>query len=259
MWWLLNPLDWLALAWFFALWIAYSRFAEWKGARVPSLLSQMGRFRHDWMSTLAEREVRIGDVSILTNLSNGSTFFASTTLLILGGLLALLGTTEKVASIVADLPFTRVQPERIWDLKILLLTGIFMFAFFKFTWSLRLYHFCSVMVGGAPAIDAPPAAREVFTRRATRTVTIAAESFNNGLRAYYFSVAAITWFLNPWAWMATTAWIVLILYHREFKSQALIALSEGAVSAAPPVAGSTSSPPAPGGARPAASKDLWRG
>jgi uncharacterized membrane protein len=227
MWWLLNPLDWIALAWFFVLWVGYTRFADWKGARAPSLVSRMSRFRRDWMDMLVGREVRIGDVSILANLSNGSTFFASTTLLILGGLLALLGTTDKVASVVADLPFTRAQPERIWDLKILLLTGIFMFAFFKFTWSLRLYHFCSVMVGGAPPVDAPPSLREAFSRRATHTITIAAESFNNGLRAYYFSVAAITWFLNPWAWMATTAWIVLILYVREFRSEALRAMTDG--------------------------------
>jgi uncharacterized membrane protein len=227
MWWLLNPLDWIALAWFFVLWVGYTRFADWKGARTPSLVSRMSRFRRDWMDMLVGREVRIGDVSILANLSNGSTFFASTTLLILGGLLALLGTTDKVASVVADLPFTRAQPERIWDLKILLLTGIFMFAFFKFTWSLRLYHFCSVMVGGAPPVDAPPGLREAFSRRATHTITIAAESFNNGLRAYYFSVAAITWFLNPWAWMATTAWIVLILYVREFRSEALRAMTDG--------------------------------
>ena len=49
-----------------------------------------------------------------------------------------------------ELPFTKQGPERFWDIKILLLTSIFMFAFFKFTWSLRLFHFCSVMVGGAP-------------------------------------------------------------------------------------------------------------
>lgn len=231
MWWLLSPLDWAAAAWFFLVWIGYTRFADWNGARVPSLVSQMSRYRRDWMDALVVREVRIGDVSILANLSNGSTFFASTTLLILGGLLALLGTTEKVASVMADLPFSREQPERIWDLKILLVTGIFMFAFFKFTWSLRLYHFCSIMVGAAPPMDAPPATRDVFARRATRIVTIAAESFNNGLRAYYFSVAAITWLLNPWAWMATTAWIVLVLYRREFRSEALLAMTDTGATA----------------------------
>ncbi len=146
-------------------------------------------------------------------------------MLILGGLLALLGTTDKVASLMAELPFTRVSPERLWDIKVLLLAAIFMYAFFKFTWSLRLYHFCSVMIGGAPVPEASAEQHADFVARASRTTTMAAESFNNALRAYYFALAAMTWFLNPWLWMMATSWVVLVLYHREFQSGALRTLA----------------------------------
>lgn len=221
----LSPLDWIAVAWFFVWWVGYVVFADHHRKRHPSLLSLMTALRSQWMRGSVQREVRIGDVNIIANLSNGSTFFASTTLLILGGLLALLGTTDKLASVVLELPFTKRGPDRFWDLKILLLTGIFIFSFFKFTWSLRLFHFCSVMVGAAPEMDSPEAEREAFVRRATATATLAAESFNNGLRAYYFALAALMWFLNPWAWMISTSWVVLILYHREFHSEALQAIA----------------------------------
>lgn len=221
----LSILDWIALGWFITWWVAYVHFADWHARKAPSLLSRMGKFRRAWMEAVAKREVRIGDVSILANLSNGSTFFASTTLLILGGLLALLGTTEKVASVMAELPFTRVSPETLWDIKVLLLVAVFVFAFFKFTWSLRLYHFCSVMIGAAPPLDAMPDEHTRFVERATRTATIAAESFNNALRAYYFALAAMTWFVNPWLWMVATSWVVLVLYHREFQSEALQSLT----------------------------------
>ena len=40
--------------------------------------------------------------------------------------------------------------------------------------------------------------------------------FNNGLRAYYFGLAAVTWFLHPYAVFAATVWVVLVLYRREF-------------------------------------------
>lgn len=231
----LTPLDWIATAWFIVWWAGYVIFADAHRKHRPSLLSQMTALRASWMRGAVEREVRIGDVNIIANLSNGSTFFASTTLLILGGLLALLGTTDKLASVVLELPFTRRGPERFWDLKILLLTGIFIFAFFKFTWSLRLFHFCSVMVGAAPEMTAPDQERESFVKRATATATLAAESFNNGLRAYYFALAALMWFLNPWVWMAATSWVVLILYHREFHSEALRAIAGPARE--PPPAG----------------------
>ena len=218
--------DWVAFAWFFVWWMGYISFASWRARQVPGLVTRLGHYRRGWMEQVAAREVRIGDVSIIANLSNGSTFFASTTLLILGGLLALLGTTEKVASIVSELPFNRASPERLWDIKILLLTGIFMFAFFKFTWSLRLYHFLSVLIGGAPPFDGDKADRDSFVRRGGATASLAAESFNNGLRAYYFALAAMTWFLNPWIWMVSTSWVVGILYHREFHSAALRALDD---------------------------------
>jgi uncharacterized membrane protein len=34
------------------------------------------------------------------------------------------------------------------------------------------------------------------------------------------------WFINPWAWMIATSWVVLILYHREFHSGALRTLGD---------------------------------
>lgn len=222
----LSTLDWIALGWFLTWWVAYVMFAVRHARRVPSLVSQMSTFRQAWMQAVAAREIRIGDVSILANLSNGSTFFASTTLLILGGLLALLGTTEKVASVVADLPFTKESSETLWEIKVLVLVAVFVFAFFKFTWSLRLFHFCSVMIGGAPLPDSTPEERARFVDRATRTVTLAAESFNNALRAYYFALAAMMWFLNAWVWMIATSGVVLILYRREFQSQALRSLTD---------------------------------
>lgn len=221
----LSPTDWIAFCWFFVWWVGYVLFIEIHRRGRPSLVNELTRMREFWMRRAVARDVRIGDVNIIANLSNGSTFFASTTLLILGGLLAMLGTSDKLASIVLELPFTRRGPEELWDIKILLLTSIFVFAFFKFTWSLRLYHFCSVLVGAAPDPDSTADEHEQFVQRATQTSTLAAESFNHGLRTYYFALAALTWFLNPYAWMIATSWVVLILYRREFHSQALRVLA----------------------------------
>jgi uncharacterized membrane protein len=50
-------------------------------------------------------------------------------------------------------------------------------------------------------------------------VGTAAETFNDGLRAYYFSFAAMAWFFSPLALVVATALVVLILYGREFRSE----------------------------------------
>ena len=217
----LTWLDLIALVWFFAWWVGYARFAEWHGRRVPSLLSAMAQYRRDWWVRMIERELRMIDTSIIANLSNSSTFFASTTLLILGGLLALLGTTDKVSAVVHELPFNKETSELVWDLKVLLLVAIFVYAFFKFTWSMRQFNMASVLVGAAPKVPREAEDEADYIDRAWRVSHLAAEHFNYGLRAYYFALAAMTWFLNGWLFMAATTWVVLVLYWREFRSPAL--------------------------------------
>jgi uncharacterized membrane protein len=217
-----TGLDLAAVLWFFLWWLGYARFAEWRAKRVPSLLSVMARYRRDWWVRTIERELRMIDTSIIANLSNSSTFFASTTLLILGGLLALLGTTEKVVQIVQGLPFqARATTPELWEIKILLLVAIFVYAFFKFTWSLRQFNMASVLVGAAPKVPRDPDDEADYIDRASSVSHFAAEQFNYGLRAYYFALAALAWFLNGWLFMAGTTWVVLVLYWREFRSQTL--------------------------------------
>ena len=218
-------LDVVALFWFFAWWTGYARFAVWYGERVPSLLSAMAHYRRDWWTRMIQRELRVIDTSIITNLANSSTFFASTTLLILGGLFALLGTTERISAVVGGLPFNRQAPEMVWELKILLLVGIFGYAFFKFTWSLRQFNMAGVLVGAAPPVPARAEDEAEFIERAWRVSHYAAEHFNYGLRAYYFALAALAWLINGWLFMGATAWVVFVLYWREFRSRALASIS----------------------------------
>jgi hypothetical protein len=48
---------------------------------------------------------------------------------------------------------------------------------------------------------------------------MAAETFDDGLRGYYFAFAVIGWFFSPWVFMAATAGVVFILYRHEFTSE----------------------------------------
>lgn len=217
----IEVLDLVALFWFFSIWFGYARFAEWRAKRVPSLMSVMSRYREDWWTRIIERELRMIDTSIVANLNNSATFFASTTLFILGGLLALLGTTEKVVEVMQGLPFNARTSSQMWELKIMLLLGIFVYAFFKFTWSLRQHNFSSVLIGAAPPVPLKAADEADYIARAAKLASSASDSFNYGLRAYYFALAALAWFVNGWFFIGATSWIVLVLYLREFRSATL--------------------------------------
>jgi len=219
----LPLLDWLAVLVFFAAWIGYAWFARRRAEVRPSVLASTNRWRRQWMLQATLRENRIVDASVLQVLSSSPSFFASTTILIIGGLLALLGTTDKASELVKEIPFAARTSTLIFDLKLALLTGVFVFAFFRFTWSLRQYTFGAILVGAMPehaALGDSPA-RATHAERAGRVLGLAAETFNDGLRAYYFAFALVAWFVSPWAFVAATALVVFVLYRREFQSEVL--------------------------------------
>ena len=222
---LLPWADWAAVGWFFSAWSGYATFARRRAATHASILGATNRIRRQWMLQTTHREVRVVDGVVVQNLSTSPSFFASTTILIVGGLLALLGTGEHAQAIVAELPFAARTSALLLDLKLVLLTGIFVYAFFRFTWSLRQYIFGALLVAGAPDRDdfarQGDAARERFADRAGGVVGLAAEAFNDGLRAYYFAFAAAAWLLSPVACALASAGVVWVLYMREFRSEAL--------------------------------------
>jgi uncharacterized membrane protein len=221
---LLPWTDWLALGWFFVAWVAYAVFARRRGQAEGSLLATTNDYRRLWMLQTTGRDVRVIDGIVIQSLSTSPSFFASTTILIIGGLLALLGTSDKATELVREIPFAARTSTLVFDLKLLLLTAVFVYAFFRFTWSLRQYTFGALMVASAPdhrIFESGEASREEFANRAGRVVGLAAETFNDGLRAYYMSFAVIGWFFSPLWFALGTAAVIYVLFQREFRSEVL--------------------------------------
>ena len=221
-------LDAVALVFFIVAWIGYAAFATRQhGRSVPSLHTSMDAFRRSWMVCMIERDNRMVDVNVMRNLTRSSQFFASTTMLILGALIALTGYLQQALDVVSGLPFTVKGTQRLIEIKILLLVVIFAYAFFKFSWSIRQLNFCSILVGAAPKPPKDDPERYApHINRITRITSSASVNFNNGLRAYYFGLAALAWFLHPWLMIIATAWVVYVLYRREFHSKTMQALIE---------------------------------
>jgi uncharacterized membrane protein len=227
----LSPHDLAAALFFLCVWLGYARFAIWYGRKVPSLQGVMDVLRRTWALRMIERDNRMMDINIVRNLTRSSQFFASTTLLILGALIALLGYVQRAADVVSELPFAIEASHRLWDIKILFLIAIFVYSFFKFSWSIRQFGFCSMVIGAAPASqDTQQCASEAANL--SLIVSFASGNFNQGLRSYYFAMAALAWFLHPWLMAATTLWVVRVLYTREFHSRTLDVLRGGGIEIA---------------------------
>jgi uncharacterized membrane protein len=214
----------IAVLWFVFCWVGYTYYASWRGRDTPCLASVLHLYREDWMRRLLLRDNRIADASVIGNLERNASFFASSTLIILAGILTVLGASDRALSLLADLPFAQVGSRQLSEFKLLCLAMVFVYAFFTFSWCMRQYNFAAVLIGSAPMIGerhVSEAERKAFASRAAQVISLAANQFNLGLRAYYFGMAMLAWFINPWFFMPVTAGVVLILYHREFHSDVL--------------------------------------
>jgi uncharacterized membrane protein len=221
-----NKVNLFALFWFLLCFQGYVRYTASRSVKVLTLARAMHLFRKQWIRASLRRENRIADTNIIANLERSVSFFASTSILILAGLMTVLGSSDAVIMMLSDIPFSDQNTRGEWEIKILLLICLFVYAFFKFTWSLRQFGLVSVMIGGAPEVSERPGAEETARHvdAISQMASKAAGNFNNGLRTYYFSMAVLGWFVNAWIFMALCLLVIAVLYRREFKSDTLAIL-----------------------------------
>ena len=212
--------DLLAFAWFLGAWIAYSIVIEKTAKGRSGLNALMNAYRDEWMERLLARDMRMVDAQVTAALQNGTAFFASTSLIAIGGTLTLLRSTEEILTIVAVLPFGNTPSRELWELKMLGLAIIFVYAFFKFAWSYRLFNYMAIMLGAAPPAsekDTPEA--KAHAERAGRLCEVAGRHFNRGQRAFFFALGYLGWFLGPIPLALTTTGILIVMWRRQFLSE----------------------------------------
>ena len=187
-----TSLDAIALGWFLAL-FALGGFLTRYGRGHDSLSGAVQRRRTVWMQNMAVRDNRMMDVVLLQMLSASNTFFASTSVLLLGGMAALLGSGDRVQVLLEKLPFVAKASPELFELKILFQMALFVFAFFKFAWAFRLTHYTAIMIGATPINPpTPPGATPAAVSpecvahvdRVAVLAGLSSEHANTGLRTY---------------------------------------------------------------------------
>jgi uncharacterized membrane protein len=214
----------MAIFFFAGSWKGYTYYSDRMGK--DNLLAATNRYRLQWMQQMVRRDNRTVDAITVGNLLRSITFFASTTIFILLGLMTMLGYREKLTDILGAVPFAEQAPEFLWEIKILLLIMIFIYAFFKYTWSLRQYNYTNIYIVAMPDYRECVDEYSILSQRGAALVGNAARHFNNGLRAYYFGLAALGWFVHPVLFMAATSWVVFVTHRREFRSATLNTLAK---------------------------------
>ncbi|MBC2834178.1 DUF599 domain-containing protein [Paragemmobacter straminiformis] len=208
-------LDGIGLAVLMALFFASGWLSEHPPANRPSVSVLMERHRRDWMVEFVTRQPRIFDATILDSLRQGTAFFASASMIAIGGGVALIGNTQRLESLASDLSLQAVAV--LLEVKIILILAFLANALLKFIWAHRLFGYCSILMAAVPNDITNPAALPRAAQAGEINIT-AARSFNRGLRSIYFALAALGWLLGPWVLVVTSVAAAGVLLRREFWS-----------------------------------------
>jgi uncharacterized membrane protein len=180
------------------------------------------------MQEMLARDIRIVDSQVTAALQNGTAFFASTSLIAIGGTLTLLRAPEQVLTVIGTLPYAVPVTAEMWEMKILGLAVICVYAFFKFAWSYRLFNYLAIMVGAAPQpADKDTAVAKTFAHRAARVCAEAGLHFNRGQRALFFALGYLGWFLGPLELGLSTTGVLIVMWRRQFASASRKAFETG--------------------------------
>jgi len=216
----IDTQDMVALVFFVLCWMGYGHYTKhW--AKRESLLTITNRYRLDWMRQMLKRDNRSVDAIIIGNLMRSITFLANTSIFILAGLIGMLSYHDKVGAVISEIPYAKPVTPVMWEIKIFLLIIIFVYAFFKYTWSLRQQNYTSIMVASAPIDNEIVPEHDSIAQKAAFLAGNAADHFNSGLRAYYFGLAALAWFVHPYLFMVASAMVVYVIQKREYRSRTL--------------------------------------
>ncbi len=207
--------DMLALGFIVFAWLGIGWLIEHPPARWPSVSYIMQDYRHMWMREFVTRNPRVFDGTIIDSLRQGTAFFASASMIAVGGGLALIGNPVLLMGLAADLPLPNdlAQMRLRAGLMVLFLVN----ALLKFVWANRLFGYCAIVMAAVPNDPNDPNAFLRAGQAADLNIT-AAKSFNRGLRSIYFALGALGWMLGPWGLIATTFVTTAVLFRRDFAS-----------------------------------------
>lgn len=216
---LFTPLDAIALAWFVGAWIGYALMIERTPHGRRGLNAIMNDYREVWMRQMLAREMRMVDMQIMAALQSGTAFFASTSLLAIGGALTLLRTTDPVLDVLAMLPLGTTPSRLLWEAKSIGLAVILVYAFFKFAWSYRLFNYVAIMLGATPpAADQGKPEAQAHALRTAKLFETAGRHFNRGQRAFFLALGYLGWFVSPVVFIVSTAGVIVVMWRRQLAS-----------------------------------------
>ena len=198
-----------------ALWMFYGPLLRFFGR--STLNAQLHVVRLRWMRMMqdAPRADRVFDAILLGQLFNSISFFGSGTLLVVAGL---VGGLTAVGGLHARLTQMAIFPPislGLFTLYFGVVTLVMVISFFSFVYALRRLAYTTALIGGLTAAHAESPHSQVMIAQTAMVLTEAVKNLNHGIRGFYFAIAALFLFANPYIAMVMALVIAGVLMYRQ--------------------------------------------
>lgn len=188
-------IDWLGLGLFFLCWLGYDPLLKLIARQSGSLNTDMLTVRHAWMTAMTHRELRLLDSQLLGHSINSGSFFASSNLLLIAGVAGILFGGDQALRGFAAVGAEAV-PIRLLEAKLGLILLCLARGLLDFIWSIRQMNYALALIGAAPEIHSE-ADKVAFGAATAEVLNPALAAFSQGVRGYYFALAAAAWLFGP--------------------------------------------------------------
>jgi uncharacterized membrane protein len=201
---------------YFVIWLSYETLFDSRLRRPDSLNAKMVLVRNAWATRMLGRESLLIDANLVGHSIHTATFLASTTMLILAGLLGVLGSSDRIYAAVSSISMIIATDQHLFEWKIGLIIVIFVYTFFQFTWAIRQFNYFCAIIGSAPV------GGQDTTHQHAKAMGVvlghAVSSVNAGFRGYYFAFAAVGWIAHPLVLVLGALFTVGVLVRRQLYS-----------------------------------------
>lgn len=215
--------DFGALVVFLACWIGYEPILRLSARASGVQVRDMFFIRRAWMKEMVFRSFKLYDSNLVGHSVNSTSFFASANLI----LIAAVGG----AVFTGNLSYNSVHSLGIDTSSEFLMTKLALVmvclsrGLLDFIWALRQTNYCVACMGAVPE-NVDDATADAFAAAITNILEPAMSNFSQGVRGYYFSLAAAAWLFGPLALIIASIGATALLVLRHSSSRASTGLRQ---------------------------------
>jgi len=187
--------------------------------------TDMTVIRTAWMRNMAARDNAFMDGQLLGHALSSASFFASSNLILIAAIASGLFGGERTFRSASSLAVLQTSSRLLFEGQLALVLITLARGLLDFMWSIRQMNYCLAAFGAAP-LAATPEQQRIYGDTAARLLNPALSSFNQGVRAYYFALAAAAWLFGPVACISVTAGAMALLLWRQRRSRAALAIAD---------------------------------